>query len=206
MNLFLTSQAYEVLDLFPKTFDLNPTELSLAFIANAADNYTSKDWLFADRDKLVELGFKVTDLDLRQFNQESLAVELEKYQVVFVAGGNTFYLLNTMRQAGFDKLIANFLNTEGRYYIGSSAGSLVVAPSIEGVDLLDDPAESPELTDFTGFNLVNFVPLVHWGSEHFEQQYTQQLLKNYRLTTPFITITDHQAIIVKKSKLEVVNI
>ena len=46
--------------------------MKLAFVPTAADPYDEKPWLLADRQKLVDLGFNIVDLPLKDQTKESL--------------------------------------------------------------------------------------------------------------------------------------
>ncbi len=82
-----------------------PANLKLAFISTASNPYKDKSWLYKDRDKLIEMGFIVKDIDIAYKTHEYLQKELATVDVVFVSGGNTFYLLEKVRDSGFDKII-----------------------------------------------------------------------------------------------------
>jgi dipeptidase E len=88
---------------------------------------------------------------------------LDQTDVVFVAGGNTFFLLQEMRKGGFAELIHDYIH-KGMIYIGSSAGSVVAGPTVRLVNGLDDPTDAPELQDFAGLGLIDIAILPHWGS------------------------------------------
>ena len=55
---------------------------------------------------------------------------LELKDIIFVEGGNTFYLLKAMRACNFEKIIRKLLK-EGKVYIGASAGSIVAGKTIK---------------------------------------------------------------------------
>ena len=103
---------------------LLPKTASVAFIPTAGDPYPERPWIDADRKALVELGYNVTDIDLKGVTAESLEKELSSHDIIFVAGGNTTYLVQQSYISGFDDVIRGFLE-RGKLYIGSSAGSIL---------------------------------------------------------------------------------
>jgi dipeptidase E len=111
MKLFLASLASETLDLVLPLLPSEPKNLKCAFIPTAADPYGNIEmpWMTADHDKLTSMGFRVTDYDLKNKDVQSLRKDLSQFQVIFVAGGNTFYLLNEVRKSGFDIVIKELL-------------------------------------------------------------------------------------------------
>ena len=109
--------------------DKDPKETEVCFIATAADPYDDKSFVEKDKERLTELGFKIIEIDLKQENENSLTGKLANLEVVFVEGGNTFYLMKYIRESGFDKAIKRFLDNGG-IYLGVSAGSYVACPDI----------------------------------------------------------------------------
>ena len=86
--------------------------------------------------------------------------------IVLVAGGDTFYLMEKLRESGADKVIKDFIN-DGGIYVGSSAGSIVCCPTIEGAEEFDNPDLAPNLKDFNGMNIVNEVIIPHTHKEKY---------------------------------------
>jgi dipeptidase E len=56
--------------------------------------------------------------------------DLKNKDVIFVFGRNTFDYLNRIRKTGLDKAIKSFVK-KGGIYLGLSAGSYVICPTIE---------------------------------------------------------------------------
>lgn len=90
----------------------------------------------------------------------------------------------------------------GTPYIGSSAGSVIVGPSIEPVKTLDDPAAAPGLKSHEGLHLISQVILPHAGNPKYERRY-QQIIDAYRGHT-IIPITDAQAVIVTQGRTRII--
>jgi dipeptidase E len=143
-KLFLASIVSETSGELMKIIEGSPNKLTVAFIPTAADTYENKSFIDVDRDKLVELGFNVINVDLKNRKANQLRKDLEKVDIVFVAGGNSFYLLEKVLESGFDKIIKELVE-RGVTYVGSSAGAILAGPSIEPVKTLDDPSEAQKL-------------------------------------------------------------
>lgn len=192
MKIFLTSQANMVLDKIVAELDRPANEMSVVFIPTAGDPYgDDKPWMDADRNKLIELGFKVTDFDLKNKTESEVREALNKVNVIFVAGGNTFYLLEKIKASGFDKII-NELKNSDKIYIGSSAGSCAAGPDIEPISDLDEP-EVAKLESTESLGLVDFVVLPHANKEKYAEV-QKEVIKKYGDKYKIVQIRDEEYI------------
>lgn len=89
-------------------------------------------------------------------------------------------------------------------YVGSSAGSILLAPNIECVKFADDPAEAPNLTSFEGLNLFPLVTFVHFNHPDYKAYY-KEILK-YALVNDlaFVTVKEKQFIFVEGDKWRII--
>jgi dipeptidase E len=203
-KLFLTSVACNVLDGFVKLLDCPPSDLTVAFIQTAADVYENKSFVDDDRNKLSELGFKILDINITGKTEEILQEQLKDIDVIFSAGGNTFYLLEKVLASGFDK-IAKKLVENGKYYIGSSAGSVLAGPTIEPVKLLDDPTKAQNLKSFEGLKLIDKIILPHYGNEKYQDKMNQILTDYADVKDKIIKLTDNQAAVVNDGEIKIIS-
>jgi len=204
VNLFLTSEAHNILDRFVEIFEINPSELTVAFIPTAADFDENKSYVDLDRNKLLELGFKVSDINIAEMTENYLQKRLEKADIIFVSGGNTFYLLEKSISSGFDKIVKRLVE-RGVYYIGSSAGSVLAGRKIEHVKLLDNAELASNLKIYDGLKLIDAMILPHYGNKKYEAR-MNQIVKNYAAQkNKIITLTDNQAVIVKDGKFRIIS-
>ncbi len=205
MKLFLASLASATLDLVYPLLPDKPSSLKLAFIPTAADPYPadSRPWMDGDRAKLVEMGFAVTDYDLKNKNVDILSSELSPFHVIFVAGGNTYYLLNEVKKSGFDIVIKELID-KGTVYIGSSAGSIIMGSDIEYAKSLEMPV--PALTNFSGLNLIKKLLIPHYGREKYALRH-RALLDDLSLRYQdniVLPLRDDQAVIVNDGETKIV--
>lgn len=128
-NIILTS-SFATVSSELRAKNILPHQVSVAFIPTAGDIYPSTPWIEGDRRALIDLGYQITDVDLKGKAATSLKEELAFADIIFVAGGNTTYLLVEARRSGFDLIIRDLL-AQGKMYIGSSAGSILAGPSVE---------------------------------------------------------------------------
>lgn len=196
MQLFLTSIACNVLDQITSHLESDPRDLKVAFIPTASNLAANKEGTENDRNKLTSLGFQVEDVDIAVTRHEDLRRVLEMADVIFVGGGNTFYLLQETRKSGLDEVLREFVGN-GIPYIGSSAGSVIMGSTIEPIKMMDDPEDAPALTSYKGLGFVNFVPLVHYGNEEFVDEYRTALPDLYTSGPTFVLVRDQEFLHVK---------
>ena len=190
MSIFLTSQASRVMAKVAVILGRPARELKLAFIPTAGDPCgDDKPWMDADRAMLVGLGFKVEDFDLKSKTEDETRKTLSKFDVIFVAGGNTFYLLNEARKSGFLK-VAKELVKKGTVYIGSSAGSYLACPTIEAAGWRGSDRKIVDIDDLTAIGFVNFILVAHYTDERREMVVQGKKSTKYEV----ITLADNEFI------------
>lgn len=190
-NVILTSSFNTVFeDLREKA--LLPKMASVAFIPTAGDPYPERPWIDADRKALIELGYSITDVDLKGATVDLLEKELSSHDIIFVAGGNTTYLVQQSYISGFADVIRGFLE-KGKLYIGSSAGSILAGPTVEPF-VTEDIAELPKdfaLTKTTCLHFVDYVVLPHDQVEQFSAEHNK-IVKQYGGQFTFVRLTDKE--------------
>lgn len=190
-NLILTSSFNTVVaELQEKS--LLPKTASVAFIPTAGDPYPKRPWIDADRKALVELGYSVTDIELKSGSPDSLEKVLSNYDIIFVAGGNTTYLVEQVHLSGFASVVRKLLGN-GKMYIGSSAGSILAGPTVEPF-AKEDIAELPKdfvLTNPSCLRLVDYVVLPHDQVEQFSAEH-DKIISGYSDRLSFVRLTDHE--------------
>lgn len=203
-RLILASNACLTLAKAGMALGIDFTEQKAAFVTTAADPYPEKPWMFEDREALGAAGSRVTDLDIKNKTYGQLQAELKDTQLVFVAGGNVFYLLYHARRSGFDRLLAEKL-AKGVAYAGSSAGAALLGPDIAVFRHMDDPSQAPPLSSTAGLMQTGFIPLVHWGNPKYKEKYMRMTRELYEGKYPFVPLRDNEAVVVGDDKLEIVS-
>ena len=85
---------------------------------------------------LRKLGMSVDELDVSTSSLETISDTLRKNDMIYVSGGNTFFLLQELKRSGADRALIDEVN-KGKLYIGESAGAIVVAPDITYSAIMD---------------------------------------------------------------------
>ena len=196
MKVYLASYAMMTMGKISKNEGSELTGKRAAFIPTAGDPYENKDFVEADKIALQKYGIEVTDLDLKNKTKEEIDESLALADILLVAGGDTFYLMEKLKKSGADRAIKNFIS-RGGIYIGSSAGSIVCCPTIEGAEKFDNPGSAPNLENFNGMGIFNEVVIPHTHKEkYFErvkeatEKLTSKCFKVHHLTDDDVLFFD----------------
>jgi dipeptidase E len=151
---------------------------------------------------LAHLGLKAYIADLRDFDSpEQLLNVVGKYDLFWVAGGNTYVLRYEMRRSGFDKILDELLQNK-RVYGGESAGAIVAGPSLGGFDVADSPSLAPDAI-WEGLGLTGKIIAPHMDNPDF-QEYTAHIKQYYAEDDRVIYLNDNQAFVVNGEKQAIV--
>lgn len=202
MKLFLASLASTTLDLVRPLLPDDPHNLKLAYIPTAADTYPGAAWIESDKAKMSAMGFAYDVYDIKGKDIATLRRELSHYDVIYVTGGNTFYFLYHARLSGFNIVLRELID-QGVVYIGGSAGSCIMCPTIAHVMTLDHPEQVPELTDYTALNFVPQLIVPHAGREKYAARH-EQIKSEY--CDRLLFLRDDQALVVNGDKIDLVTI
>ena len=178
-----------------------PENNKVAFVTTAAYGESKNPtWMEKDRQLLYECGIRhIEDLDFKGKTQGDLELILSDKDIIFVNGGNTFYLLKWAKESGFDKVLPDFLKSGG-LYVGVSAGSYIACPTIEAATWKHQDRNRVGITDLTAFGLVQFLI-----TAHFEEKYRVIVVQAAKSTKyPIVALTDRQAVLVRDGKVQVV--
>mgnify|MGYP001548219832 CR=1 FL=1 len=197
-KLFLSSSFADVYNLFPDFANENPKGKSITFIPTASILEEIKFYVEDDKKALKELGLKIDELEITNATSKEISDKLTNNDYIFVAGGNSFYLLQEMKKTGTDKIISRQIN-DGKIYIGSSAGSVILSPNIEYIKKMDDCTKAQELTDYNALSIVNFYPVPHYTNYPFEE-IVEEIIKQYESKIKLIPITNSQVITVTEDE------
>lgn len=197
-TLILTSSgkfitANNVDDFLPKKI----TACKIAYISTASKKVADDSYAKNHQQKMNELNFSFTDIDIAGLNENKLKKALDGYDIIFVEGGNAYYLLKAIRESDFEKIIKSLIS-QGVVYIGSSAGSYVACPSIEVATLTERGFDRFGITDFTAMNLVPFLIKAHYTPAMKEM--LNEKAKN--LKYPLRILNDNQALLVQNGEVQ----
>jgi dipeptidase E len=190
-----------------------------AIIGNALDYLTDKvrkeyeTNVYDPKQEFAALGIRAVNLDLREYfmNPAKLLEDLKNFNLIWVLGGNVFLLRRAMKQSGFDKVIIKMLESDKLVYGGFSAGAVIVAPTLRGIDLMDDPlvladGYNPEII-WDGLNLTDFTIVPHYQSEHPETKLAEKAVDFFKENDyPFYALHDGEVIIKNGTNFDLMEI
>jgi len=170
----------------------------VALIMNALDTFAEERerCLGTGKQALEALGFRVEELDLRTCfgAPDRLAQALESKELLWVNGGNTFVLRRAMSQSGFDALVRERVAADGLVYAGFSAGVCCAAPSLRGVELLDEPPPDPM---WEGLGLIDYYVAVHHPIQGVVGYYREHAM-------PYVALRDGEVLVVEGDRTQLV--
>lgn len=198
-KLLLTSAFVFVTDELLKIIPKSPTNLTVAFIPTGADLSEDPWYMLADRKTLVDLGFRVIDLPLKGKLKTEVKEVLDQADIIFVGGGNTFYLLDEANKSGFSELVPDYVN-KGVIYVGGSAGSYIACPTIEAAGWMNADRNVVNITDLTAMNLIPYIIKAHYSPEKTEAIKTAIQNCKYEIKI----LTDKQALLAIDDNYQIV--
>jgi len=207
--ILLTSSVATVADHLYKEYLADKGYKTVLFIDTAAEPEVGKvdgddDWLQADLKGLRDQGYQVDRYTVTNKTREEIEADIDKYDIIYMCGGNTIYLLQQLQKTDSVGLIIEKVKA-GKPYIGTSAGSIIAGPKIPVY--LED-SEGFKLEDYSGFQFINTIIVPHWGSENFKEMYLEERLKlaYHASEPPFLLLSDYHYISVDEcGAIEVIN-
>jgi dipeptidase E len=204
MQLFLSS--YRFGNFESGLLEIVGENAHVGVVTNAKDYKSESERMTSVKDlfqSFSEIGITPHEIDLRRYfgNTEDMTLELEKYDFVWLAGGNTFVLRKALKYSGADTHIAERVRNNTLLYGGESAGAIMATPTLKGVEFGDDPYSIPagykdeEIWD--GLGLVPFCIVPHYESGWEGDERMIDTLEAERL--PYKTLTDSQVLIISDS-------
>ncbi len=169
----LKKQFYDLLNK-----DINKVKLLYITIAVDGEKDTDRTWLEEEYATILNLGIK--EENITEFNYEKV-IDFSYYDIIYVIGGNTFYLLKELREKQLDSKIIKAINN-GVIYIGSSAGSIILGKSIETALPYDE--NWVKLEDFKGLNIVDGIIIPHANRKsdfikEAKEKYSDKIIELY---------------------------
>ncbi len=149
-----------------------------------------------------DLGLKVIHFDLEEKSSQEVKDQILSSDIIYVCGGNTFYLLKYMNDCNFKETLIQFLRQDG-LYIGSSAGAIVMSPDIGFISIMDNQ-DIQGLNNHTGLNLIDFSFLPHLDHDEMGED-AHEIIEKYKNTDQTIlALNDDQALYINANIIRLI--
>ena len=201
-NMILTSSLYESIELVKKFLDKNTESKKILFIPTATNIDEYKKYIHLTQKAFEDFGYEVENFDVSIFSEEIAKEKLSQAKIVFISGGNTFYLLQELKRKNLTSYLKERIEN-GLLYIGESAGSVIAAPDIEYASIVDDKTLATELNDYTGLNLVDFYIVPHFEEEPFVES-SRNTVELYKDKLDLKLINNKEAILVENNNFTII--
>lgn len=171
-------------------------DCKIAYITTASKKVHNTDYVKNHKQEMDKQKFNYTEIDIADFEETELKKILADYDIIFVEGGNAYYLLHAVRKSGFEKIVRELL-PKGVVYIGSSAGSYIACPSIIMATFTEHGFDRFGITNYKSMNLVPFLLKAHYKPE-MKKRLTEEFSN---LLHPLRIINDNQALLIQDKQI-----
>lgn len=200
-KLFLTSVFAKTAKEFKKFYGETNGKSAVLIPTAAKAEGGSSIYIRKQRRVLEKLGLNICLLDISVAESNEITAKLLNSDIIYIGGGNTFYLLQELKRSGADKLIKEQVLL-GKAYIGESAGAVIVAPSITYIEDMDKRDAAPNLRDCSALGLVDFYPLPHMNSFPFIRA-SRMIAEKHSNDLKLLPITNRQAVCVYGNEIKI---
>ena len=198
-KLFLASSFKDVANIFAD-FEKDLKGKTVTFIPTASKVEKVVFYVNSGKKALQKLGLIIDELDISTASNDEINDKLRNNDFIYITGGNTFFLLQELKKIGADKIIIDEIN-KGKLYIGESAGAIVTSANVEYAKRMDDVKKAPNLTEFSGLNLVDFYVIPHYTNFPFEKT-VEKIIEDYSSKLNLSPISNKDAILVVDNKID----
>lgn len=200
-QLFLCSYFAGVKNLFKQYASKKQLGKHVLFIPTAGNVEEYRGYIDEALQTFADLGFQVEVLDISACDRETAQAKIFQSKLLYVSGGNTFYLLLELKKKQLLSLIKEQV-ADGMVYVGESAGAIITAKDIDYNKIMDDKGVAAELHDTEALNEVDFYVLPHVGEEPFVES-TQATLDTYGDQLNLLSLNNRQAVLVEDEEVKI---
>lgn len=140
-KILLTSTGFENVNIKNKFLELlncDVTKAKVLFIITAANNPDAVRILSKCLDDLTNCNILDENISIYDMHKLLTQDEINKYDAIYVCGGNTSYLVDRISELNFKSIIDRYIENGG-IYIGVSAGSIVACGNYQnGLCLIEN--------------------------------------------------------------------
>ena len=200
-QLFLCSYFAGVKELFRQYVSEKQLGKQVLFIPTAGNVEEYRGYIDEALQTFEDLGFQVEVLDISACDRETAQAKIFQSKLLYISGGNTFYLLQELKKKQLLSLIKEQI-ADGMVYVGESAGAIITAKDIDYNKIMDDKTVAMELNGTEALTEVDFYVLPHVGEEPFVES-AQTTLDTYSDQLNLLPLNNRQALLVEGEEVKV---
>jgi len=174
-----------------KKFDI----CSVAFVWTGAKPETEWTWKEEDYEPLKQiLGSKLELIDIEELHGNALKEKLLQFDILWMNGGQSIYLMKHIHKSGLKDFLPELFN-KGILYLGSSAGSMICAKTLESADWFIGESE-PGASKVKGLGYIDFQIY-----PHYEEKDLPEIRKRKPKGETYYFLKNGQAISIEDGKV-----
>lgn len=134
MRVLLTSAGLETVEIQRYFMDMVNKDMALTnalFIPTAAQDADAIAVLPKCMNDLLKCGIPNKNISVYDLHTGMSVEQLKQFDIVYLCGGKTQYLLQRINETGFNKSLMDYIHDDGAV-IGVSAGSLIFSNNLPG--------------------------------------------------------------------------
>jgi len=191
MKMLLASNGQFLIEKGYQLLGIPRDKIFIGYITTASKGASSNEYIKIHKQLMKDNGYSFEEIDIENKSEKALRQFFSDKNVIHIEGGNTSYLLKVIKQSSFDKILKDLLN-KGIIYVGTSAGSSIIGPTIEFSSHAIKGTTNKELRSL---NLVPFLIKSHYTDDK-EAEYKERLKT---LKYPIKFLRDGQGILVENN-------
>ena len=163
MPILVTSTGFfykNTVETSQKTFKNDRTAEKISIVTTAARQKEKNIFVRNAVEDFLAMGFSNKQIEFFDFDTNS-SDHLLSSTIIFINGGNPFYLLQSIRENNGQPILNELLKKKA-YIIGVSAGALVLGPGLELVNAFTPHLNTFDITDLTALNLCKDYLFPHY--------------------------------------------
>ena len=138
--------------------------------------------------------------DAKEFDE----IDLGNYNSLYIGGGNTYKLLNYLKESRGFEVIEKYIENDGIVF-GSSAGAIIFGKDIKTCNACSNDENLWLELDTSGFNSCNGKSIAcHYGAKGKLAEHKEQVRTYEQKGFDIISLTEKQSIFINNDRMEII--
>ena len=192
MKMLLASNGQFLIEEGYKLLGIPTNKIRIGYITTASKGASNNEYIKIHKKIMREQKLSFQEIDIENKSENELRKFFSDKNIIHMEGGDTYYLLKVIKKTRFSEIIKELLQ-RGVIYVGTSAGSSIIGPTIEFSSHIPKEATNEELKSL---NLVPFLVKSHY-TDSKEVEYKE---RTKTIKYPIKFLRDGQGILVEDKK------